>query len=115
MRLIICLSDMLNLFHGDVIAALLDFVFYVTQAVGSHIAQDLGENPFESVVAYCTTMLSGRADCLVAVVGDIECGAIAMAGLVRSVEVGTHESSHVFFGAEYATDEYLVERYVPDV
>ena len=57
-------------------------------------------------------MFAWWTDCLVAVVGDIEGGAIAVARLVGRVKVGTHEPGYVFFGAQYAADEYLVKRYV---
>ncbi len=67
------------------------------------VAQHLGEDVFERIVAHLTT------DGLVAVVADIESGAIEMAALFGGISVNTAQTGHIVHGTQHTGHNELVK------
>lgn len=97
--------------HGDVEATLSPFVFHVAQTVGAQVSQHLAEHPLEGVVGYCSPFRAlWRRHGRVAVVGDVEGGAVAVAALLAGVTVAAAQPSHVVLGAQHARHDDAVQR-----
>ena len=95
-----------TLSHGDVEAALFDLVFDVAATFGAGIAQYLGEDVLECVVAHLAAAWSfGWLHGMVAVVGDVEGGAEAVTALLGSIAVMAAQAAHIFLGAKYAGND----------
>lgn len=75
-----------------------DFVFDVAATIAAHVAENLREYPLEGVVAH----LAG--DGLVAVVADVNSGAIEVAGVLGGVTITPTQAGYVLLGTQDAGD-----------
>ena len=96
--------------------ALLHLVFDVAAFLFSQVAQHLGEHPFQRVVAHLTTMRAVRIlNRLVAVVADVESGAVEMTGVLRRIAVAPTKLRHILLRTKHAGDDNLMQRHALDV
>ena len=96
--------------------ALLDLVLDVAAILFAQVAQHFREHPLQRVVAHLTATGAVRVlDRLVAVVADVEGGAVEMAGVLRGIAVAPTELRHVLLGTEHAGDDDLMEGHALDV
>ena len=84
-------------------AALLDFILDVGAVLLANVTKHLGEHPLQRVVAHLAT------DGVIAVVADVESGAVEVARVVRSIAVVALQTGYVFLGAQHAGDDELVQ------
>ena len=82
-------------------AALFDFVLDIGTLVATDVAEHFGEYPFEGVVAHLAV------DGMIAVVADIEGGAVEVAGVVGGVAIVTLQLPDVFHRAHHTGDGEL--------
>ena len=86
--------------HGNVEAALLDFVFDIAAAFLAQVAQDLAQHPLQRVILHLPTLRTiGRRDGGVAIITDVKRGGEAMTALLAGVSIMLHEASHILLGA----------------
>ena len=96
--------------------ALLHLVLDVAAILFSQVAQHLGEHPLQRVIAHlAATGAVGVLDRLVAVVADVESGAVEMAGVLRGIAVAPAELHHILLSAEDAGDDDLMQGHTLDV
>ena len=90
--------------------ALLHFVFDVAAALFTHIAQHLGEHPLQRVVAHHAARGAvGILNRLIAVITDVEGGAVEMAGVLGGIAVAPAELHHIVLRAQHARDDEFME------
>ena len=91
---------------------LLHLIFDVATILLAHVAQHLREYPLQRIVAHHTTTgaiwILHR---LVAVIADIESGAIKMTGILRSITITPTEFHHILLRAEHAGNNDLMQRH----
>ena len=91
-------------------AALLHLVFDVAAALLAHIAEHLGEHPFQGIIANLTARRTIRIlHRLVAIVADVERGAIEMARVLSGIAVATTQFYHIFLRTEHTGNYQLME------
>ena len=92
-------------------APLLDLILDIAQPFFATITQYLRKDELQRVVAHGTTVrIIGRSHCVVAVVGDVEGGAKAMAALLGGIAIDATQTSHIFLGAQHTGDDDGVQR-----
>ena len=92
--------------HRDVEASLLHFVFNVAAVGGAQIVEHFAEHPFKRIVAYTTAGRTvGILNRFVAIVGNIERSAIAMAAIFGRIAVMSAQCGHVCLAAQHARDD----------
>ena len=90
--------------------ALLYLIFNITAILLAHVAQHLREYPLQRIVAHHTTTGTFRIlHRLVAVIADIESGAIEMTRILRSITITPTELHDILLGAEHAGDDDLMQ------
>ena len=89
--------------------SLLHLILNVASLGLTHVAQHLAEHPLEGVVAHGAALRPfGWADCLIAVIADVEGGAVEVAGVLGGVGVARAQFLNVAARAQHAGDDYLV-------
>ena len=92
--------------------SLLHLVFYIATLCLAHVAQHLAEHPLQRVVAHGAAPGSlGGADSLIAVIADVEGGAVEVAGVLGGVGVARAQFLNVAARAQHAGNDYLVQGY----
>ena len=86
-----------------------DFVFDVAATIAAHVAENLREYPLEGVVAH----LAG--DGLVAVVADVNSGAVEVAGVLGGVAITPTQAGYVLLGTQDAGDDDAVQGNALDI
>jgi len=105
-----------GLADSEVETALLDLVLDIAAAGLAHVAHDLGEHPFEGVVAHgATGRAFGVLDSDIAVVADVDGGAVEVAGVLGGIAVEAAQTGDIFLGAQDAGDDELMEGEALDV
>ena len=94
-----------RLSDGHVKTALLDFVLDIATSQFALVAQHLGENPLQRVVTH------GALHGLVAIIADVERGAVKMAGVLRSVGIVSLQAGDVFHGTQQTGNDELLHGY----
>ena len=90
--------------------ALLHLIFDIAAALFPHIAQHLGEHPFQRIVANLATRRPiGVLHRLIAVVADIESGAVEVARVLCGIAITAAQLHDIILRTEHAGDNDLVE------
>lgn len=98
--------------YRDMEASLLHFVFYIAPSCLTEIPQHFGKNPFESVVLHFTASALARVVYgLVAVLRNVECRTVKVAGVVRCIDVPLLQFANILTGAQHTGDKDFVKRY----
>ena len=84
-------------------ASLLDFILDIGTLSAADIAEHLREHPLQRVVAHL--LLYG----VIAVVADVEGGAIEVARVVGGIAIMALQSGHIVLGAQNAGNDELIE------
>lgn len=94
----------------DVKAGLVDLIFHITCSGQPLVFQHFGQDRFvDSHPTDLAGALLGVLDLEETVVGDVECGAILVAGIGGGIAVVLAKLLHIGLGAEYGCHEQLVQ------
>ena len=96
--------------HRHVKTALLHFILDIATLLLTHVAQYLTEYPLQRIALYLTTTGSiWVLHRLIAVIANIEGGAIEVAGVLRCITVTTAQFHHIVLRTEHAGDNQLMQ------
>ena len=77
-------------------ASLFYLIFYIASSLFSHIAKNLGKDPFQRIVAHLTTSrASGILNCFITVITDVKRGAVEMTRILGSITIATAKFQHI--------------------
>jgi hypothetical protein len=77
-------------------AALLDFILDIATSLLTHITKHLGEDPLKGIIAHLTTGWAiGLLHRLIAIVADIEGGAIKVTRVLCGIAIATTKLHHI--------------------
>ncbi len=97
-----CSGHCIRSVHRYVETTLLHLVFYKASVLHAHIVEHLAEHPFQGVIAYFATLRTlGRFHCFVAVVANVEGGAVEVAAVLGGITVVPAEPGYVGLAAKH--------------
>lgn len=95
--------------YRDMKAALFYFIFNVAALVDAHVSKDLAEHPFQCVVSYGTARVPvWVANRRVTVVAQVECRAVKVAGVDRSIIVASPQLVDIIASPQHTRYYHLV-------